>query len=179
MRLTDFLRVSVLLFAGSATALGLSAVVAAGGRDDSTLIYLALGWWALGVAIGLWTGRRSGPSAGIGRMMADARAATAMPELEPGAIVLNRQWPLGLVTLVAGGLAFLIPQVPAVATGYALILALAWRRQAAAVQAVEERDGVQFHIERTSPFSPTKLIRTPGLRRFVSDNGQARERAPA
>ena len=34
-----------------------------------------------------------------------------------------------------------------------------------AVTAVEERDGVQFHVERTSPFAPTKLIRTPGFRK--------------
>ena len=33
------------------------------------------------------------------------------------------------------------------------------------MQAIEERDGVQFWVERTSPFKPTQLIRTPGFRK--------------
>jgi hypothetical protein len=28
------------------------------------------------------------------------------------------------------------------------------------------RDGVQFHVERTSPFKPTRLLRTAGLRKL-------------
>ena len=31
--------------------------------------------------------------------------------------------------------------------------------------AIEERDGVRFYVDKTSPFSPIRLIRTPGLRR--------------
>ena len=31
--------------------------------------------------------------------------------------------------------------------------------------AIEERDGVAFFIERTSPFKPIQLVRTPGFRR--------------
>ena len=34
-----------------------------------------------------------------------------------------------------------------------------------AVQAIEERDGVRFYVERSSPFKPTRLMRTPGLRK--------------
>ena len=63
--------------------------------------------------------------------------------------------------------AFLAPQIPAIATGFAIIGALAWRRQEAAVSAIEERDGVAFYVERTSPVRPIQLIRTPGFRREV------------
>jgi hypothetical protein len=33
------------------------------------------------------------------------------------------------------------------------------------VTAIEERDGVAFYIERTSPLKPIQLLRTPGFRR--------------
>jgi len=33
------------------------------------------------------------------------------------------------------------------------------------VQAIEERDGVTFFVERSSPVTPMRLQRTPGLRR--------------
>jgi hypothetical protein len=88
----------------------------------------------------------------------------SLPEVNPGRTVLNRLWPLLLSTIGAGALAFVIPQVPAVATGFAVIWALAWRRQASAVTAIEERDGARFYVVRTSPFKPIQLIRTPGFR---------------
>jgi hypothetical protein len=166
MRFIDFLRTTVLLFGGAASTLALCSLVAIYSDDDRTLLQLALAWWALAALIGLWLGRGHRTTAGIGRMLADARAATTMPEFEPGAILINRLWPLAAFTVVAGGLAFLFPPVPAIATGYALAIALAWRRQSAAVQAIEERDGVQFHVERSSILGATKLIRTAGLKRF-------------
>ena len=79
--------------------------------------------------------------------------------------MLERLWSVLVVAIVSGGVAFLIPQVPAIAAGFFLLVALWWRRQPRAVQAVEERDGVQFHVERNSPLDPTKLIRTPGFRK--------------
>jgi hypothetical protein len=42
-----------------------------------------------------------------------------------------------------------------------------WRKQDGAVQAIEERDGVTFYVERTSPVRPIQLVRTPGFRREV------------
>ena len=33
----------------------------------------------------------------------------------------------------------------------------------------EERDGAQFHMDRTSPFGAPKLVRTPGLRKVEPD----------
>ena len=43
------------------------------------------------------------------------------------------------------------------------------------MSAIEERDGVAFYVEPTSPLKPIKLIRAPGFRRdMVSVNGAAR-----
>jgi hypothetical protein len=50
-----------------------------------------------------------------------------------------------------------------VAAGFAIIWALAWRRQEAAVAAIEDRDGFRFYVDRTPPLAPIRLIRTPGL----------------
>jgi hypothetical protein len=61
------------------------------------------------------------------------------------------------------------------AVGRALLAALLWRKQAAAVEAVEGRDGVEFWIDRSSPLGPPKLLRLPGLRRVEPEP----EAAPA
>ena len=42
--------------------------------------------------------------------------------------------------------------------------ALAWRRQDAAVAAIEERDGACFFVRRTSPLRPIALERTPSFK---------------
>jgi hypothetical protein len=56
--------------------------------------------------------------------------------------------------------------VPAIGAGYAEIMALAWRKQARAVAAIEDRDGVRFYVERGPALKPTQLIRTPWMRRI-------------
>ena len=165
MRFGDFLRVAVLLFGGAGTALAIVAIAGASGEDSTLPVAVAVGWWVLAAIAGLWLGRRNVPTAQIGRLLASARNTNSLPEVEPGAIVFNRLWPLAAITLVSGGLAFLVPQVPAIAAGYAIAVALTWRKQAAAVTAIEERDGVQFFFDRSSPFGAPKLLRTPGLRK--------------
>ncbi len=166
MRFTDFLRTSVLLFAGAATALATVAIAGAGSRGDTTLLYVAVSWWAIASLVGLWIGRRSQTSEGIGRLLADARHSPTLPEVEPGRTMVNRLWPLIIVIAAAAGIAFLIPQVPAIGAGYALLVSLGWRKQARAVAAIEDRDGVRFYVERSAPLSPTKLLRTPWMRRL-------------
>ena len=92
-----------------------------------------------------------------------------MPEHRPGAVLVNRLWPLLLVsTMAAGALGLPGPAGAGDRDGFALIWALAWRRQDAAVRAIEERDGVTFYVERTSPVRPMRLVRTPGFRREVA-----------
>jgi len=167
VRFVDFLRTSVLLFGGAATALGVVGIAGANAKDDTVLLYVAAGWWTLAALAGLWMGRRSAVSTSIERLLSSARAATSLPELEPGAVLFNRLWGLAVFTVAAGAVAFLIPQVPAIGAGYLLIVALGWRKQSSAVEAIEMRDGVQFHLERTSPFKPTRLIRTAGFRRIT------------
>jgi len=78
----------------------------------------------------------------------------------------------------AGAVAFLWPQVPAVATGFAIIWALGWRRQASAVTAIEERDGARFYVEHTSPLRPIRLVRTPGFRSNLMGLNGTSGRAP-
>ena len=56
-----------------------------------------------------------------------------------------------------------IREVAAVAAGFAIIWALAWRRQDAAVAAIEDRDGFRFYLDKTPPLSPIRLVRTRGL----------------
>jgi hypothetical protein len=165
MLFRDFLRVAVLLFGAAGSALAVVAIAAGADEDTVAPIAVAVGWWAIAAVAGLWLGRRNVPTAQIGRLLAAARSTNTLPEIEPGTIVFNRLWPLAVVTILAGALAWLVPQVPAIAAGYAIAVALTWRKQAAAVQAIEERDGIRYYFERSSPFGGPRLIRTPGLRK--------------
>ena len=164
MRFVDFLRTTVLLSAGAATALGAITAIAIAERSTTSVLFVALGWWAVATVIGLRMSRRAEANPPISRLLASARATTMLPELHPAAVLLNRLWPLLVFTLIAGGLALLAPQVPAIAAGFAIIWALSWRRQDAAVRAIEERDGTCFFVRRTSPLGPMSLERTPGFK---------------
>lgn len=169
MRFVDFLKTTVLLSAAAATALAVVTMLAIADSTMSVgaqerLAIAALGWWVIAALIGLRIGRRAEASPAIARLLASARSSTALPEYHPNMILLNRLWPLLVFTLIAGGLSFLAPQIPGIAVGFAVIWALAWRRQHGAVAAIEERDGVTFHVIRTSPVHPIVLQRTPGFK---------------
>ncbi len=175
MRFVDFLRSAVLLCAGSATALGVLTVLSASSAQDSALVLFIVGWWISAGMIGAWMGRRAETNSPIARLLASAKSTTSLPEQRPGSLLLNRMWPLLLSTVLALGLGLIAPQIPAIACGFAIIGALAWRRQEAAVTAIEERDGVAFYVEPTSPVKPIKLVRAQGFRRDVaSANGAIR-----
>ena len=163
MRFVDFLKTTVLLSAGAATVLAAVTVLAAEESSKQGLVPIAAGWWAIAAVIGLRLGRRAEANPPIARLLSSAKVSNTMPEQHPSAILLNRLWPLLLFTLAAGGLAFLAPQIPGIAAGFAIIWALAWRRQEGAVAAIEERDGVCFYVRRTSPLRPIALERTPGF----------------
>jgi hypothetical protein len=167
VRFVDLLKTTVMLSAGAATMLAIVKVIGATGDRDDTLVLIGAGWWLAASVIGALLGRRGQVTAQIGRLLADAKMATMLPEHRPAAVVVNRLWPLLVSTVAAGAMGFLFPQVPAVACGFAVIWSLAWRRQDAAVLAIEERDGVTFYVERTSPVRPMRLLRTPGFRREV------------
>jgi hypothetical protein len=167
MRFVDFLRVTVLLSGAAASVLAVVCVAGATNLDEGTIVLGSAAWWVIAAAGGLWLGRRAATTPPIARLLADAKAATMLPEHRPGATIVNRLWPLLVLTVVSGGLALLAPQIPGIAAGFAIIWALAWRRQDAAVEAIEERDGVTFYVEKTAPHHPIELVRTPGFRREV------------
>jgi hypothetical protein len=167
VRFVDLLKTTVMLSAGAATMLAIVTVIGATSDRDDTLVLIGAGWWLAASLIGTLLGRRAQVTGPIGRLLADAKMATMLPEHRPAAVIVNRLWPLLVSTVAAGAVGFLFPQVPAVACGFAIIWSLAWRRQDSAVLAVEERDGVTYYVERTSPLRPMQLVRTPGLRREV------------
>jgi hypothetical protein len=164
VRFVDFLKATVLLSAGSATFLATLTVLTTRDESEPGLIGVAIGWWLAAALIGAWLGRRNAASPPIARLLADARMQMSLPEMRPAVTLINRLWPLLFSTIGAAVLGVFVPQVAAVATGFAIIWALAWRRQEAAVAAIEDRDGFRFYVDRTPPFAPIRLIRTPGLR---------------
>jgi hypothetical protein len=166
VRFRDLLRVSVLLFGGTATALAVVSVVGAGQEESNTLVYVAAAWWVAATVVGFWLGRRPMTTPGIATLLAEARKTNALPELEPGTVIFNRLWPLIVLGLGSAVVGFFLPQVPAIATGYCLGVALLWRHQSKAVEAIEGRDGVEFWLDRSSPFERPRLLRLPGLRKI-------------
>ena len=172
MRFTDFLKATVLISAGAASALAAVTAVGVNADGNATLAAVSLGWWVFAGAFGAFLGRRNEVNPPIARLLAGARFSPALPELRPGLTLLNRLWPLLVSTIAAGALAFVFPQVPMIAAGFAIVWAFSWRRQESAVAAIEDRDGVRFYIEQTSPVSPIRLLRTPGFHtEFPSANG--------
>jgi hypothetical protein len=163
VRFVDFLKATVMLSGASATFLAALTLLWVRDDFDATLREVAIGWWLAAALIGAWLGRRNAASPPIARLLADARMQISLPELRPGMTLINRLWPLLLSTIGAAGLGVLLPQVPAVAAGFAIIWALAWRRQEAAVAAIEDRDGFRFYVDKTPPFAPIRLVRTRGL----------------
>ncbi len=177
MRFTDFLRTTIMLSAASATVLAVVTIAAAANTGNSQVGLFGAAWWLVAALIGLWAGRRADASPPVAALLRSARTQASLPEVDPPRTLLNRLWPLLVCTIVAGAVAFLLPQVPAVASGFAIVWALAWRRQSAAVAAIEDRDGARFYIERTSPMQPMRLVRTPGFRTNLLElNGAARTR---
>jgi hypothetical protein len=178
VRFTDFLKATVLISAAAASALAAVTLAGATSSSDDLLVPLAAGWWLIAGAAGGYLGRRAQAIPAIARLLAAARTTPTLPDVGAGRILVNRLWPLLLSTLAAGGLAFLAPQVPGIATGFAIIWALHWRRQEGAVTAIEERDGVRFYVERTSPFKPIQLVRTPGFKANLFALDGAEREAP-
>jgi hypothetical protein len=165
MLFCDLLRITVLLSAAVATVLGAISLVVADRDADEVAVIVAVAWWLAAAALGFWLGRSSRAAETIARALAGARTATSLPPESPGRIAFLRLWPIGAFALVVGGLAWVWPQVAAIGAGYAILVALSWRRRDAAVAAIEERDGVRFYVEPSSAFEPVRLIRTPGLYR--------------
>lgn len=165
MLFCDLLRVTVLLVAGVATALGAVGVVIANQEVDEVALSVAGAWWIAAAAIGVYLGRPARAADAMGRVLAGARTATSLPPETPARIAFLRLWPIGAFALLVGGAGWAWPQVALIGAGYAIAISLAWRGRERAVAAIEERDGVRFYVEPSSALEPVKLIRTPGLYR--------------
>ena len=163
MPYTDLLRLTVFLVAGEATALGAITAIGAGRADDSTTVIVAAAWWAIAVIVGLRLGTAARAAAGVRDALASARTATSLPNESDGRIALGRLWPIAVTAIAAGVLGIFFPGVAAIGAGYAILVALAWRTREAAVQAIEDRDGVRFYVQPGSALRPIELVRTPGL----------------
>lgn len=171
MQFCDLLRMTVLLAAGSGTALAAVTAIAADREGDTATLIVAGVWWVLAIGLGLFLGRPARAAEAMRPLLAGARTTPTLPSDDPGRVALARLWPLAAFALVAGVVGLIYPGVAAVGTGFSLAAALVLRTREAAVAAVEERDGVRFYVEPGSAFRPVTLVRTPGLRRDRAPSG--------
>src|SRR4051812_49941140 len=151
-----------MLSGAAATMLAVVTVIGATHDKDNTLVLIATGWWIAGAIIGATLGRRAQVTAPIGRLLADAKQATMLPEHRPGAVILNRLWPLLASTVAAGAVGFIFPQVPAVACGLAIIWSLAWRRPDSAGPPGGGGGGGAPHLRGPPPRPPPPPLGPPG-----------------
>jgi hypothetical protein len=167
MPFADFVKTTVLLSAAAATTLAAITLLSARAANEPHTATIAVAWWGASALIGIVMGLRAAVSPPIARLLSGAKSVGVLPPQRPARVLLARLWPLLLSTVVAGVLALLAPQIPAVATGFALIWALAWRQQHSAIVAIERRDGVRFHVEEARFWKPITLSRTPGFKAYL------------
>lgn len=170
MPYAELLRTSVFLTAGGATALAAVAVIGAQRDFNTTLLIISAVWWLVAAWIGLSMGRADKTAEDMREVLAGAKSVHrdgATPSIgEPGRIAWGRLWPVLAAVATAAGIGIVLPEVAAIGSGYALLVALAWRNREGAVLAIEGRDGVRFLVQSGSPFKAVKLIRTPGFKAF-------------
>jgi hypothetical protein len=161
---TELLRFTVVVGAAEATLLAVVSVFAVGGEPSGTTLILGFAWWLIALILGFYLGNPERARESMRDPLSKAKTATSLPSESPARIAIQRLWPVALSTLVAGVLGVFFPPVAIIGTGYALLVSLAWHTREAAVQAIEERDGVRFFVLPGRAFSPVELVRTPGLR---------------
>ena len=164
MPYTDLLRITVFITGAEATALGAISALGANREGSETTILVAVVWWLVSLAIGIYLGRPERADDDVRDVLSRARTATSLPSQSASRIVLGRLWPVAATAVVAGGLGLFFPGVAVIGAGYALIVSLAWHTREAAVLGIEHRDGVKFYVVPTSALRPIELVRTPGLR---------------
>jgi hypothetical protein len=165
MPFSELLRITVLLVAGVATALAALAVLVIQTEDSTFAAIFAGGWWLIATIVGLVLGTSARAAEALAPALRGARTATSLPPESDTRIAFMRLWPIGAFAIVCGVGGVLFPQIAAIGAGYALLIALLWRRREGAVRAIEDRDGVRFYVEPSSALEPIRLVRTPGLYR--------------
>jgi hypothetical protein len=176
---TDLLRITVLLTAAEATALGAITAVAAQRDDDTTTLLVCAVWWAVALIIGLFLGAPSRAGDGVREVLSRARTATSLPPESDARIAIGRLWPIALTAVAAGVAGIFWPGVSAIAAGYALLVSLMWRTQEAAVLGVEEYEGTRFYVLPGSALAPVELVKTAGLMRNRPPNPKPPPPPPA
>lgn len=170
MPFAELLRTTVFLTAGGATALGAIAVIGVSDAENTTILLVGAAWWVVAAWIGLSLGSAERSAEAMRETLANARTITTtspgMSMPSPGRVAWGRLWPILAAVGLAGAVGVIFPEVAVVGSGYALLVALAWRNREPAVLAIEGRDGVRFLVESASPVKPVKLVRTPGFRAF-------------
>jgi hypothetical protein len=161
---SDLLRTSVFITGAEATILAAITALGIGREDNATTLYVALVWWIVAFAVGLWLGRPERAAEEMRDPLARAKTATSLPPQSPARIAIGRLWPMALFVVGAGVLGVIWPGVAAIGAGYALLVSVAWHNREGAVVAVEQRDGVKFYVVPTNALRPIELVRTPGLR---------------
>lgn len=167
MPFTELLRATVFLTAGGATLLAVIAVIGAQRDQELTILMVGAFWWLAAAWIGMVLGGAERSAERMREPLASARTVspggTGVSLPAPGRIAMARLWPIIAAVLAAGAAGLFFPEVAVIASGYALLVALAWRNRESAVLAIELRDGVRFLVESGSAFKPVRLIRSPGF----------------
>jgi hypothetical protein len=167
MPYSELLRATVFLTAGGATVLAIVAVLGSQREQNEAILIVGAVWWITAAWIGMVFGGRERSAEGMRETLAAARTVhhdspgVSLPS--PGRIAFSRLWPILAAVLVAGGIGLILPEVAVIGSGFALLVALAWRNRESAVLAIELRDGVRFVVESGSAFKPVKLLRSPGF----------------
>lgn len=163
MRFSEYLRTTVLLVGTTGLALLLIAAGAILRDGNLLLLVFTAGWTLVSVLTGLWLGRRGDALESIRTLLSRSRPEPVFPMIAPGAVLLGRLWPILVIALVSVVGSLWLPSLPIVGGGYGLIWSLAWRKQALAVEAIEERDAVHFWVVRTAIFKQIKIVRVPAM----------------
>jgi len=180
MLFSELLRITVLLVAGVATALGAISVLLAQREDPSALALAVLGgWWVVAAAAGLVYGTTARAAEALSPVLRSAKTQTALPSEPEARTAFTRLWPIGAFALICVIAGIVYPQIAAIGAGYAILIALGWRRREAAGPAIEDRDRVRFPVEPSPAYRPVKLVRTPGLYRDRSPHSKPPPPPPA
>src|SRR5271155_5437713 len=111
MSFADFIKTTVVLCAGAATALAAVTVLSAAAKHDPSVATLPFAWWAISSLLGFYLGGRGRSLPAIARLLASAKAISNVPEPRPGLIMIARLWPLLIVTLIASVLGIIAPEI--------------------------------------------------------------------
>ena len=163
----ELLRSTVFLTAGGSTALAAVTVIGAQRDFNPTLLIVGAVWWITAAWIGLSMGESERPPNRCGTFSPTRKsvhqdgvtrvARGTRPDRLGATLADPRRGRHGR------RYRHRLPGGRGDRSGFALLVALAWRNREAAVLAIERRDGVRFLVEPGSPFKRGEAGPDPGL----------------